>query len=45
MDHDDFAASNGWLESQQKWCSVKLGVLSGESAEVPEDVIHYGVKQ
>ena len=39
MDHDDFAASNGWLECWLKRYNVKLAVLCGESAEVPQDVV------
>ena len=39
MDHDNFTASNGWLECWQKRYSVKLATLSGESAEVPQDVV------
>ena len=39
MDHDNFTASNGWLECWQKWYNVKLATLLGESAEVPQDVV------
>jgi hypothetical protein len=39
MNHDEFTASNGWLESWQKRYGVKLASLAGESAEVPEDVV------
>ena len=39
MDHDNFTASNGWLECWLKRYSVKLATLSGESAEVPQDVV------
>ena len=39
MNHDDFIASNGWLESWQKQYGVKLGVLAGQTVEVPEDVV------
>ena len=39
MDHDDFTASNGWLECWLKRYNVKLAVLCGESAEVPQDVV------
>ena len=35
MGHDDFMASNGWLDTSY----VKLVVLCGESAEVPQDVV------
>ena len=37
--HDDFTASNGWLEAWQKRHSVKWAALCGEAAEVPEDVV------
>ena len=36
MDHDNFTASNGWLECWLKRYSVKLATLS---AEVPQDVV------
>ena len=39
LDHDDFSASNGWLESFLKRYNIRLSALSGESAEVPMDVI------
>ena len=39
MGHDDFAASNGWLTCWQKRYNVKWSLLSGEAAEVPEDVV------
>jgi hypothetical protein len=37
MGHDDFSASNGWLESWKTRHNVKLAVLSGESAGVNEE--------
>ena len=34
-----FMASNGWLECWQKQYNVNLATLSGESAEVPQDIV------
>jgi len=45
MNHDDFTASNGWLESWQKRYGVVLGNLAGESAEVPQDVVTDWIKR
>ena len=39
MGLDDFSASNGWLESFKKRHDVKASLLSGESADVNEDVV------
>ena len=39
------SVTNGWLESWQKQYGVKLGVLAGKSAEVPEDVVDDWVRQ
>ena len=39
MGHDDFTASNGWLESWQKRHNVKLAQLHGESGEVSEQTV------
>jgi hypothetical protein len=39
MQHDDFSASNGWLNAWQKPYGVKLALLAGESADVPEDAV------
>ena len=44
MDRDDFTASNGWLECWLKRY-VKLAVLCGESAEVPQDIVDDWGKQ
>ena len=37
--HDEFTASNGWLEARQKRHGVKWAALCGEAAEVPADVV------
>ena len=37
MGHDDFTASNGWLQSWSARHNVKFSNLAGESADVPED--------
>ena len=39
LDHDDFSASNGWLEAWQKRFGVRLATLCGEAAEVPKHVV------
>ena len=39
MGHDDFSASNGWLQAWQKRHNVKWAALCGEAAEVPQDVV------
>jgi hypothetical protein len=39
MGHDDFTASNGWLEAWQKRYGVKMAVLAGESADVPQEAV------
>ena len=39
MNHDHFTASNGWLNAWQRRYGVKLAVLCGESAEVPEAAV------
>ncbi len=40
MNLDDFTASNGWLHSFQRRNNIKASVLSGESADVPEEQVH-----
>lgn len=37
--HDDFMASNGWLDRWKKRYNVKNGVLSGEGADVDETTV------
>ena len=37
--HDDFTASNGWLDRWKKRFNVKCNVLSGESADVSEETV------
>ena len=39
LNHDDFSASNGWLESFQKCHNTATSVLSGEAADVPQDAV------
>ena len=39
LDHDDFSASNGWLEAWQKRFGVRHATLCGEAAEVPKHVV------
>ena len=39
MGHDGFTASNGWLHRFQKRHNIKCSVLSGESADVKEEVV------
>ena len=41
---DDFSESVSWLESQQIQYGLKLGVLSGEFVEVPDNVIQNPAK-
>ena len=38
LGHDNFQASNGWLDSWQKRHNVKFNTLSGEAADVPVEV-------
>ena len=45
LDHGNFTASNGWLESWQKRFSVKLASLCGEAAEVPQNVVEDWTKR
>ena len=45
LDHDNFTASNGWLESWQKRFGVKLASLCGEAAEVPQGVVEDWTKR
>ena len=45
LDHDNFTASNGWLESWQKRFGMKLASLCGEAAEVPQDVVEDWTKR
>ncbi len=40
MNLDYFTASNGWLHSFQRRNNIKESVLSGESADVPEEQVH-----
>ena len=39
LGHDSFTASNGWLDRWQKRHSVRMSVLSGESADVDSAVV------
>ena len=39
MGHVEFTASNGWLDSFKKRHDIKASVLSGEAADVSEDVV------
>lgn len=39
LGHDDFSASNGWLESFLKRHNMNLKDLCGESGDVPADVV------
>ena len=39
MGHDDFSASNRWLQAWQKRHYVKWAALCGKAAEVPQDVV------
>jgi hypothetical protein len=39
LGHNDFTASNGWLEAWQRRFSVRLATLCGEAAAVCEDVV------
>ena len=39
MGHKDFTASNGWLNRFQIRHNVKASLMSGESAEVKEEVV------
>ena len=39
MGHDGFTASNGCLHRFQKRHNIKCSVLSGESADVKEEVV------
>ena len=39
LGHDDFMASNGWLDRWLKRNSVKCATLCGESGDVPQDVV------
>ena len=39
LGYDDFTASNGWLNRFQIRHNIKCSILSGESADVPTDVI------
>ena len=37
--HDDFTASNGWLDRWKTRHNVRCSVLNGESADVPEGAV------
>ena len=39
MEHDEFTRSNGWLSRWQIRYNVKLAVLCGEAAEVPQAAV------
>ena len=39
LNHDDFTASNGWLDSFKTHYGIKEAVLSGEVADVNQDVV------
>ena len=39
MGHDDFSASNGWLQAWHKRHNVRWAALCGEAAEVPQDIV------
>ncbi len=39
MGHDDFTASNGWLQCFQKRHNIRSAVLHGEAASVSEDTV------
>ena len=38
--HNDFTASNGWLDRSKARHNVQCSVLNGESADVPEGAVH-----
>ena len=40
LDYDNFTASNGWLHRFQQRHNIKCSILSGESADVSEDVVN-----
>lgn len=39
MGHDDFSASNGWLQSFRQHYNISYAALSGEAAEVKEETV------
>ena len=39
LGHDDFSASNGWLDAFKRRKNISGAVLSGESADVKEEVV------
>ena len=39
LSHEGFRASNGWLDRWQKRHNVRLATLSGEAADVNEEVV------
>lgn len=39
MGHDNFSASNGWLQSFQKRYNIRWAALNGEAAEVCQDTV------
>ncbi|KAI0211496.1 Isocitrate dehydrogenase [NADP] cytoplasmic [Lamellibrachia satsuma] len=39
MGHDDFSASNRWLQAWQKCHNVKWAALCGKAAEVSQDIV------
>jgi len=40
--HNDFTASNGWLECWQKHYSIRLAMLCGQSTEVAQEMLTTG---
>ena len=44
LGHNSFIASNGWLEKWQKRHNIRMGVLSGEAADVDPSVSDWGVR-
>ena len=45
LSYDNFTASNGWLQKFQTRHNIKCAVLSGEAADVPENVVNYWLKR
>ena len=45
MGHKDFTANNGWLHRFQIRHTIKASVLSGESAELKEEVVQEWVRR
>ena len=40
--HDEFTVSNGWLKEFKKRNNIHASVLSGESADVPKELMEDG---